>query len=139
MNHVLRGSTVLNVVVMLTAIAPGFVAAQEVPSRFVDEQTAAVVRFNLDRIDVMSSPHRLIRRHSAASRQIFSLLDNRRIWQNFNAAAAPAARSETAQTPLCTSSKTGPVRTIASFGDQFHVIITSPVSRVRVAAKARAR
>src|SRR5436853_1825332 len=52
MNNVLRGSTVLNVVVMLTAIAPGFVAAQEVPSRFVDEQTAAVVRFNLDRIDV---------------------------------------------------------------------------------------
>ena len=44
MNSLLRRSIVLNAVVVLTAIAPGFVAAQEAPSRFVDEQTAAVLR-----------------------------------------------------------------------------------------------
>ena len=52
MNNVLRRSIVPNAAMLLIAIAPGFVAAQEAPSRFVDEQTAAVVRFDLDRIDV---------------------------------------------------------------------------------------
>ncbi len=52
MNNLLRRPTVLKAAMLWIAMAPGLVTAQEMPSRFVDEQTAAVVRFDLDRIDV---------------------------------------------------------------------------------------
>jgi hypothetical protein len=52
MKVALRRSFVLAVSVLVAGITPRLARAQEAPSRFVDEQTAAVIRFDLDKIDV---------------------------------------------------------------------------------------
>src|SRR5438105_95433 len=99
----LRRSFVLAVALLVAGVTPRLARAQEAPARFVDEQTAAVIRFDVDKIDVNATAKWLAGAEAGGGGR-----PGPRLWP----ATAPGRASTYAPKPGCTPAERNAAATV---------------------------